>query len=336
VTNELVEKRDQSGVLDRLPFNLTQLLAFAMQKPRNPMRAMENAIGQLRAAPQFASKAYYSIPFKNKDGSTTNVEGPSIKAATALTGCWGNNVEGAFIGEETDDYVDVSGYYFDFETGKLTIRPMRVSKKFKTYEGKVIPWRKDMLDRQIAAGVSKAIRNADLNGLPAGYVAEYYAEAKRIAARGGKLAEPAKPAQDAAAITVEMERIVDAFDALGVVKQEITDYVSRHPELNNEEEVNAHLIGVLNAIGDGQATIEDVFTVPEQEPITKPQPGKTSQTAPSAQKGPKERVINPNWKLMTSRIDGGSCEDCGGKIGKGASMYWDGKARRAHHKVCPA
>lgn len=331
---ELTQRNDQSGVLDRLPFNLTQLLGFAMGKPRNPEKALRDAIAQLRATPEFAKKAYYSIPFQNKDGSKTIVEGPSIKAATALTGCWGNNVEGAFVGEETEDYIDVSGYYFDFETGKLTIRPMRVSKTYKTQQGIVQKWRKDILDRQIAAGISKAIRNADLAGLPAGVVAAYYAEAKKIAANGGKVVEA--EATDSAAMAAEWKRILDAFDSMGVVEKELEDYTSRHPGLNTPEEINAHFIGLLNAINEGQITIEEAFTVTEQAPIAEPKPGAAPKAAPSARNLPKERVISPSWAVMKSRMNGGLCSDCGKEIDKGVDIYWDGKARKAHHKVCPA
>jgi hypothetical protein len=324
----------QSGVLDRLPFNLTQLLAFAMQKPRNPIAALDNAVAQLRAAPQFASKAYYTIPFKKSDGTTEVVEGPSIKAATALTGCWGNNVEGGFMGEETPDYVDVSGYFFDYETGKLTIRPWRVSKTYRTRDGKTIPWRKDMLDKQIAAGVSKAIRNADLNGLPMGFVAEYYAEAKRIAARGGKAQPAAEPTVNVADIEKQIGKSIQAFEALGVEASEVQNYIGRHPELTNEEDVSAHLIGLLNALNEGLTTIDEVFTVPT-EPIPEPQrteppPAAAKQEPPPA---PPSKELPKDRRRMQARFASGTCSGCKGPIRKDDWIYKD--TAGWHHETGP-
>lgn len=320
----------QSGVLDRLPFNLTQLLAFAMQKPRNPIAALEGAIAQLRAAPQFASKAYYTIPFTRKDGSKEVVEGPSIKAATALTGCWGNNVEGGFLGEETDDYIDVSGYFFDYETGKLTIRPWRVSKTYRTREGKVVKWRYDMLLKQIQAGVSKAIRNAALNGLPPGYIAEYYAEAKRIAARGGKVNPAGVIAEDDVSdIDKQIEKCVSQFEQIGVTREDVAKYIGRHSELGNEEEVASHLVGLLNALAENATTVEDIFSVPD-EPIPAPTKESAIPLTPKSQPLSITKVLPEKRTRMQSRFGGVSCKTCHKPMEKGDWIYKNERDSWAH------
>jgi hypothetical protein len=339
-----LESRDSVNVLDRLPFNLTQLLAFATQKKRDQSQAMEDAIEQLRAMPQFASKAYYSIPFKkwvNGKQVEEIVEGPSIKAATALTGCWGNNIEGAFMGEETDDYVDVSGYFFDIETGKLTIRPWRVSKTYRGKDGKVQQWRYDMLQKQIMAGVSKAIRNADLNGLPAGYVAEYYAEAKRIAARGGKVQESEKqdPADDVKAISQQIENCISRFEEMGVGREDTIGYINRHRDLENEEMVAAHLIGLLNALEEGQVVLEDVFTAPQaSEPIAEPQRTTGQNKKPmentAATEEPKKRKLPEDRKRTQSKFSGATCAVCGKAIKKDQWIYKNDRDQWVHEETC--
>lgn len=332
------QEGNQPTVLDRLPFNLTQLLAFAMQKPRDQMEAMDRALSQLRATPQFAEKAYYSLPFKkwvNGKQVEEIVTGPSIKAATALTGCWGNNVEGGFLGAETEDYVDVFGYFFDYETGKLTVRPWRVSKTYRTQKGEVQKWRYDMLQKQIMAGVSKAIRNADLNGLPAGYVAEYYAEAMKIAARGGKVApESAQVGDgvmeaDAADIQRQLEKCLAQFETFGVERKEVQDYVARHPELDTEEAVAAHLVGLLTALEDQQTTIDDVFTVPGNSEIPEPQ-----KTTPAASKPAATGAKDPNRKRMQSRFAGSTCAFCKKPIKKGDWIYKNALDLWAHEETC--
>lgn len=242
-----------------LPFDLTALSAFAARRPRDPAQAIDRAIAELEAMPEFAAKAYYVIPYDTKKGPV-NVEGPSIKAATAITRAWGNCVEGGYVGEETEDRVKVYGYLIDLETGKITIRPVIVSKYRKIAgSSNTYKMRDDEVIRAIQAGISKAIRNADLNGVPQGLIEEYNATAKRIVAQGTKRSKAGAPPVPPAPAKERFDAMVTAFQEFNVTKEQIEQYIMKNMADKSLEEILAHMRGVYNSLSDDQAKPGEFF-----------------------------------------------------------------------------
>ena len=302
------------------------LNTIAMQRPRKVDVLSTKALAELRAFPQFAAKSYYSIPYKDRSGpeeKTVMVEGPSIKAANALARHWGNNSSGFRIVGADDERVLVQGVFIDHETGMRRTAEISVSRKAKTRKGETYILPVDRLNMAIQAGGSKAVRNAILNALPIGLVDTYFAEAKKIAARGGSVTATATetPEQDMQHIEAEIKKSLERFAAYGVTEDDVSAYVQRHPEFENEESVSAHLVGLLNALDDGQLSPEDVFTAPDA-PLA--QPTKKSAPAPKAK---------PSGQLMKSRFPG-TCAACGKRIEKGSSIYYNKDARTATHESC--
>ena len=241
---------------------------IAIQRPRDEEKVLRDALKELELYPQFAEKAYYVIPYKDRSEGgekIVNVEGPSIKAAMALGRRWGNAANGGRIIGEDDKRIQMEGVFLDYETNFRTVRPMSISKTAWSKKlGKVIPLRDDRLNMAIQAGASKAIRNAILAALPVGLVEEYTATAKKIAASGVKRkGETVKPLKE------RMEAMFKAFVTLGAQKKDVDAYLSEHKELENDEAVLAHMIGVFNAITDNQASLEEVFTTIDAKPATK-------------------------------------------------------------------
>lgn len=239
--------------------------SIAIQQPRDEEKVREGALKELELYPQFAAKAYYVIPYKDGD-KTVNVEGPSIKAAMALGRRWGNAANGARIISENDTRVQIEGVFLDYETNFRTVRPISVSKTAWSKKfGKVIPLRDDRLNMTIQAGASKAVRNAILNALPVGLVEEYTAAAKRIAAKGvQKKGEAVKP------IAERVKAMFAAFAKIGIEDKHVKAYLAEHHELETDEAMLAHMIGIYNAIEDGQAKIEEVFPTMEKEAPKEP------------------------------------------------------------------
>ncbi len=340
VSAPVVEMLQQGMTIMRAE-NETQQ-AMSQQKPRDIQDLTNKAMAELRAFPQFAKKAYYSIPYKDRSGDdgekTVLVEGPSIKAANALARNWGNNASGFRVTGADDERILIQGVFLDYETNVRKTAEISVSRKAWSKKfNKTIPLREDRLNMAIQAGGSKAVRNAILNGLPVGLVDGYFAEAKRIAASGGKAPETGP--SNVADIQAEMKQCLKAFENLGVDNTTIANYVSAHPELADEEAVTAHLIGLLTAIQDGQVNPEDVFTQPQEE-IKEPQPAPAAQatapkTAPGAQKPPQEGrkpPVPPEGRVMKSKVEGGTCDICKMKVPIGADIVFNTKSRRAAHR----
>ncbi len=340
MTKPVVEMLEQGLTIMRAENDTQQ--AMAVQKPRNIKELTDRSMAELRAFPQFAKKAYYSIPYKDRSGEdgekTVLVEGPSIKAANALARNWGNNASGFRVTGADDERILIQGVFLDYETNvrktaEISVARKAWSKKFN----KVIPLREDRLNMAIQAGGSKAVRNAILNGLPVGLVDGYFAEAKRIAASGGKAPETGPVNTED--IRAEMAQVTKAFENIGITADVLNSYVSARPELSDEEAVTAHLIGLLTAIQDGQVNAEEVFAVPAED-IREPQPAPAPQAtapkaSPGAQKPPQDRAkppIPPEGRPMKSKVEGGTCDICKMKVPLGTDIVFNTKTRRAAHR----
>lgn len=264
MTERLTQTVQQGATVVQIE-NETQR-TIAIQQPRDEEKVREAALKELELYPQFAAKAYYVIPYKDGD-KTVNVEGPSIKAAMALGRRWGNSANGARIVGEDNNRIQLEGVFLDYETNFRTVRPISVSKQgWSKKFGKVIPLRDDRLNMAIQAGASKAVRNAILSALPVGLVEEYTATAKKVAASGktGKTA-PVVPLKE------RMEKMYAKFADIGAPKTHVDAYLAEHHELENDEMVLAHMIGIYNAIEDGQAKLEEVFATLEKAAPAEPQ-----------------------------------------------------------------
>lgn len=319
------------------------LQAMAIQRPRDMEKLTKAALLELRAFPQYAGKMYYSIPYKDRSGGeekTVMVEGPSIKAANALARNWGNNSKGWRIVGSDEERVNLQGVFIDHETGSRTTAEISVSRKARKRDGTYYNLAADRLNIAIQAGGSKAVRNAINNALPIGLVEGYFAEAKKIAARGGKIQVVESSAIDTANIAEELEKSLTKLETLGIERQEVSDYISRHPELADEEAVSAHLVGLLTALEEGQTTIEDVFTVPEG-PIPEPQratgadvPRGTPKGAQPEKGPPPARSLPANRKRLQSKFTGSTCSACGKGIAKGEWIYQNPEGKYVHEATC--
>lgn len=237
---------------------------IALQKPRTLAKVYKEALQELELVPEFAAKAYYSIPYKNEMGGTTYVEGPSIKAAMSLCRLWGNCSNGGRIVDQNEDRIIVEGVFIDYETGFRTLRQVSVARSYWSKQTKrVIPLREDRLNMSIQAGISKAVRNAILASLPVSLIESYNKKAKEIATQMiGQKTMPNKlqPIKD------RFAKAKDMFIKLGVTDQQWEDYLAGSSL--QEDDLLSKLVGLYNSIEDGQTTIEAIFgSTKMEEPI---------------------------------------------------------------------
>lgn len=301
------------------------LQTMAIQRPREVGKLSKACIDELRAFPQFAEKMYYSIPYKDRSGEkekTVMVEGPSIKAANALARHWGNNSTGWRIIGSDEERINIQGVFIDHETGMRRTAEISVSRRARKRDGTYYALAADRLNIAIQAGGSKAVRNAINNALPIGLVEGYFAEAKRIAARGGQLSAPDSPEIDTAAISAQLAKSIQQLEAMGVERSDMEAYILRQPKLDNEEAISAHLVGLITAIEEGHITLEAAFAPPD-EPIAEPVRASEVQAkeppAPVKKAGlPKDR------QRIQAKFDSGNCSKCQKPIRKGDWIWKDG------------
>jgi hypothetical protein len=240
---------------------------MAIQKPRDEQKVSEGMLAELEAIPEFASKAYYSIPYKNEDGGTTFVEGPSIKLSMAIARRWGNCANGARVIDDNDERILVEGVFIDYETNMRTLRQVSVSKTVWSKNTKsYFRIKPDRLNMAIQAGMSKAVRNAILASLPISIIELCFQKAKKLAI-GTKVVTPKGGAPvvtgpSSTEIKAKILLAAKAFIGMGVDKKLVDAYIENSSQ-ETDEDLLAHLRGLYNAIKDGQTTADAVFGTAE-------------------------------------------------------------------------
>jgi len=175
-----------------------------------------------------------------------------------LAGRWGNQANAFRIVSQDEDRIVIEGAFLDYETNSRTLRSVTVPRFYISRDTKArIPLDDKRMNEAILSGGSKAVRNAILNGLPVWLVEAYYRKSRELAAKqiGGK-AESKKPKS----FEERLAWLVKAFEKAGVKAETLRDYIANRVDKNLEDEEKlSYLIGLYNAIKDGQTTIEDVF-----------------------------------------------------------------------------
>jgi hypothetical protein len=234
------------------------MLAVAIQRPRDPEKVLKAAIKELQIVPEEARKAYYSIPYKERqpDGSQkmVNVEGPSVKASNALARLWGNCSVTSRSLQEDATGCDLAGIFIDFETNFRMERPFRATKVKKSRRGGTYTLDQQKWIAELQAAASKAQRNATLNGLPAWLIAQYMKQARFLAAGDpNSKADPKKVAS-----------VLKAFERFKVTQEMLERYVNAKVETWMGDHL-ATLIGLGNAIADEQLTVAEAFDLDDSD-----------------------------------------------------------------------
>jgi hypothetical protein len=234
------------------------MLAVAIQRPRNEEQVLKGAIKELQMVPEQAKRAYYSIPYRERQPDGTQkmvrVEGPSIKASMALARRWGNCSVTARSLKQDATGAELAGIFIDFETNFRVERPMWVSKVMKRRGGGTYTLDPQRWLAAFQSGASKAARNAAINGLPDYLVAAYIKQAKTIAA-----GDP-----EAKADPKRVDKVLEAFKRFNVT----LEVLEAHLEVKRDGWMGddlATLVGLGNAIKDGQMTVAEAFDLHAEE-----------------------------------------------------------------------
>ncbi len=172
------------------------------------------------------------------------IEGPSVGLAETLASTWGNivvSVDDINIGERE---VTVKGSSIDLQSGsafQAFLRARIVDKNGKRYN-------EDMVNTTIMAAQSKLYRNLVLRLIPRPVVNEVYYAARNIALGDGKTTG---------------ERVAKVF-AFWLEQGVEEGTLMRHLGITKRSQVNLghleYLLGIGQAIRDGAASIQDVFS----------------------------------------------------------------------------
>lgn len=182
------------------------------------------------------------------------ITGPSIHLAVAVAQTYTNLDFGTTILDTKADSTLMQAYCYDLENNVRSQRTFTVPHKMKSgdvYKNLVDP--RDQRDYANNIG-SRNLRACIIHMIPKDLMDA--AERQCKATLTGDLKE---------SLESKIERMVFAFDSLGVSKEMLEQYLEHGVELTNVDEI-FDLVTIYNSLKDGQSKREDFFKFTKTEP----------------------------------------------------------------------
>jgi len=231
--------------------NLDVQIATAKAYPRNVKRAVDNSIVLVTMDSETASTCTYSLP---RGGKT--ITGASVHLAKILAQNWGNlRVEAKVISIDPK-HITSQAIAFDLENN-LAIK-VEVKRSITDRYGK--RFNDDMITMTGNAGNSIAMRNAILSVIPRAVVDKVYNEAKKTIT--GDISDKTK-------LMAKRKAVMDGFkDVYGVSEEEVLKVIGKASVDHIDSDTLVVLIGIAQAIKDGDTTIEETFRTKKEKQTT--------------------------------------------------------------------
>jgi hypothetical protein len=216
-------------------------ITTAKAYPRSVKRALENSIVIATMDIETASTCTYSVP---RSGKT--ITGASVHLAKILAQNWGNlRIEAKVINIDAK-HVTSQAIAFDLENNLA----IKVEVK-RSIVGKYGRFNDDMITVTGNAGNSIAMRNAILSVIPRAIVDKVYNEAKKTIT--GDIS-------DATKLMAKRKKVLEGFkESYGVNEKEVLAVIGKASIDHIDSDNLITLIGIAQAIKDGDTTIEEAF-----------------------------------------------------------------------------
>jgi hypothetical protein len=225
-------------------------ITTAKAYPRNIKRATDNSISVVTMDTETASTCTYAVPRSGKQ-----ITGPSIHLAKILAQFWGNlRVEAKVINIDAR-HITSQAIAYDLENNLA----IKVEVK-RSIMGKFGRFNDDMITVTGNAGNSIAMRNAILSVIPRAVVDKVYKSA---------LNTITGDVSDATKLMAKRKKVLDQFkDVYGVTEAEVLKAVGKASIEHIDAEILVTLIGIGQAIKDGDTSVEDAFKGKKEKTTT--------------------------------------------------------------------
>lgn len=256
------------GAVDQIDIQV----ATAKRYPRSIKRFKEKALTMATLDEETAASCFYVLPRDKKP-----IEGPSVRLAEIALSAWGNAQVAARTVKEDDDFVYAESVAWDLESN-VAVR-IEVRRRIKDKNGK--RFGVDMIGVTANAANKIAMRNAVFSVIPFAYVKDIYEQTKKVAIGS------------VATLAARRSKMIEHFGKMGVVPEKICHKLGRAGVEDITVDDLAVLIGLANALRDGDTTPEEVFPEAERPKLPEGKSGFGFKKGKDSQNIAKE-VIKPN------------------------------------------
>jgi hypothetical protein len=239
-TNDLAYQQDKAAI--------DMQISTAKAYPRSIKKAVENSIIVVTMDTETASSCTYSLP---RGGKT--ITGPSVHLAKILAQNWGNLRVEAKVVDVNAKQITCQSIAFDLENNlaiKVEVKRSIVDKYGKRFN-------EDMVTVTGNAGNSIAMRNAILSVIPRAIVDKVYNEAKKTIT--GDVSDKTK-------LMAKRKAVMDGFkETYNVSEAEVLKVIGKSAVEHIDSDNLITLIGIAQAIKDGDTTVEEAFRKKETQ-----------------------------------------------------------------------
>ena len=255
-----MEKEENFEITEVQPVTVTEAqsraeidiqVATANRYPRNVDRAVQNVIAVVSRDKELAEKCIYTLPRAGKE-----IQGASVHLARLLASEYKNLRIDARIVEIGDTMITAQATCMDLQNN-YAIRT-EVKRRITKKNGE--RFEEDMIVVTCNAALSIASRNAILQTIPAVYVNPVYKAAQKAVV--GDLTDEQK-------LIKRRKEILDGYlNTWNVTEGEILRLLELETVNQIKEQQMLTLVGLANAIKDGDTTVKEAFGRSTQNGIT--------------------------------------------------------------------
>lgn len=220
-------------------------IATAKRYPRSIKSFIERATTMATITPDVAKSCFYALPRKEQ-GVQKMIKGPSARLAEIVASAWGHlRVEGRTVGEDAQ-FVTSRGVAWDLEANVAIAFEAR--RRITNKDGR--RFNDDMIAVTANAATSIALRNAIFKTVPSSYWRPIYEQCLKVSVG------------DAKSLDARRKDAVAHFGGLGVTAERVLATLEKRAIEDVDASDIETLIGLANAIKDGETTIEEAFPAP--------------------------------------------------------------------------
>jgi len=227
---------------------INQQIVTAKKFPRSIKEFVREATEMATLSEQVAMECMYSLKRKDKDGSVKVIEGPSARMAEIVASAWGNCRAGARVIAEDDRFVTAQGAFIDLQRNVAITYEVK-----RRISGKYGKFSDDMIGVTANAACSIALRNAVFKGVPKAFWNEIFQKARQTAIGDSK------------SLAKRRGDMLAAFGKMGVSADEVYAYLGVPGEADISLDHIGLLIGVYQAIKEGETDVDQTFRPKTQE-----------------------------------------------------------------------